>query len=177
MKLIELSSAGFDISINKKYLTKRTTCELFPEALNDIIQASLAIDNLYYSKFQAPPSTERIEFLRETENWFSSKNIEIHKNPYVTSTYGYKLDYDYKINLPKRTHNTFVKTVATPQKRILDSIVFNAMELKKLETSSEPLIIIKEQTNENTTKNFTQTLYSYNINNVMWNNIDSLMVA
>jgi hypothetical protein len=132
--------SGFGIKLDDaNILSVRTTIDNFPVNKLNIIQAMLAVNDMFYL---AASKTQSF-FLEDISGWFIKSNIRFFEDFKLTGKTGFTYPFDFAIPRSPKEPDRLIKTMPTPNKSSVQNIAlcwYDTKETRKADTKLITLI-------------------------------------
>jgi hypothetical protein len=167
-KELEIILNGFGVSLYGKKLVAVSDRRSFPEKKHNLIQAVLAIDDLY---IMTEPKVISF-FFGDVEKFLLSNDVRFSKNVILQGVSSFHHKFDLLIPASKELPERIVKVVNSPRKQTITSLIFSFEDTKKVR-ANEGIVIINDL-EKPIPSEVTGALQEYNIFQYSWRNKDEL---
>lgn len=168
-RLLQTALNGFGVKLNKNRIEAYATNANFPIKKHNLIQAMLAVNDLFYSLRSSTRST----FYEDVYNWLDSNEIRFSSNIKLPGISGYDYSFDFVIPKSKKYPERILHCVNNPSKASTERFIFAWNDTKQnrpIETMAIP--ILNDQ--DNTFSQSIMTAFNrYNINPISWSHIEN----
>src|ERR1017187_2175275 len=103
---------GFGVKLNNDALEIHATVDNFPSRKHDLVQAMLAVNDLFYL---AQPVVESL-FLEDVTSWLDGAEVRYIPNVKFTGISGYDHRFHFGIPKSKREPERIVESISRPTK-------------------------------------------------------------
>jgi len=156
--------SGFGVELNENSLYVNATVDNFSLKKHNILQAMLAVNDLFYL---ASPHIESF-FMEDVANWFDISDIRYTPKVKFVGKIGYDHLFDFVIPKSRRKGERIVHTLSNPQKNIAENLVFKWMDTKETRESNSNLYVFLNDTNDIVPPLVIEAFKNYDINPVLW---------
>jgi hypothetical protein len=108
--LLRMTLAGFGVKLNDEAIEVQTTPENFPLRKHNLIQAMLAVNDLFYL---AKPIVESL-FYEDVVAWLDANDIRYTPSVKFTGISGYDQHFDFAIPKSKKQPERIVQAITRP---------------------------------------------------------------
>lgn len=131
---------GFGVQRQGDSLTVRASTGNFSIKKHSLLQAMLAVDNIFYT---TPAHVERL-FLEDVTAWFEKNDVHYSHDMKVTGKSGYDHMFDFVIGKSRVSPERFVQTVTAPDKRAVSQSLFNCLDVSEARKDARFYIILND---------------------------------
>jgi hypothetical protein len=163
-EILRSTLAGFGVQINNDLLSVHATSESFPLKKHNIIQAMLAVNDLFYL---ASPHIENL-FLEDVTEWLDLSDIRYTPNIKFTGRSGYDHMFNFVIPKSRNKPERIIQTLSNPQKDYAESLVFKWLDTKEIRTDRSNLFVLLNYNNSKVSSSVIDALVNYNLKPVLW---------
>jgi hypothetical protein len=117
---------SFGVTLEGRQLTVVTSLEEAPQRKHDLVQAMLAINDMYVL---ARPSTVKF-FKQEVENYFEENGIRYSANVRLIGKSGYSQPFDFIIPRFQKKPERVIKALAHPDKNTASSYMWQVSDVR-----------------------------------------------
>ncbi len=162
--LLKMTLNGFGVQLQNEALVVRATPNNFALRKHNLIQAMLAVNDLFYL---AAPVVASL-FLEDVTQWLDLHNIRYTPNVKFTGKTGYDHLFDFVIPKSKVQPERIVKAINRPNKDMAESFVlawFDTREVRPPESKAYAFLNDNEQAPQ---PSVTDALHNYDVLPVLW---------
>jgi hypothetical protein len=163
-ELLSTTLAGFGVDLIDNRLYVNATSNNFSLKKHNILQAMLAVNDLFYL---ASPHIESF-FMEDVANWFDLSDIRYTPKVKFVGRIGYDHLFDFVIPKSRRKGERIVHTLSSPQKNSAENLVFKWMDTKETREQNSSLYVFLNDANENVSSSVVEAFKNYDINPVLW---------
>ena len=167
-KELEVILNGYGIILNKGQLTSIATTATFPMRKHNMIQAILAIDDLFVL---SQPKVESF-FLEDVINFLIQNEVRYSSNIILQGKSTFQHKFDILIHASKKSRERIVKVVNNPKKQNIIAHLF-AFEDTKLARDNDGIIILND-IDKIITPDVSQAIQEYGILEFPWSERENL---
>jgi Domain of unknown function DUF1829/Domain of unknown function DUF1828 len=126
--LLRMTLAGFGVKLNNDALEVRATRETFPIRKHNLIQAMLAVNDLFYL---AKPIVESL-FYEDVIAWLEGNDIRYTPKVKFTGTSGYDHLFDFVIPKSRKQPERIVQAINRPTRDTAESFAFAWLDTRQV---------------------------------------------
>ena len=163
--LLKMTLAGFGVEKkDQDELVVRATCNNFPLCKNKLIQAIMAVNDLFYL---AKPYITSV-FLEDVTEWVDSKNIRYTPKVKFTGKSGYDCFFDFVIPKSTKAPERILKVMNNPSKDAAQLLAFSWFDTKETRAGESKAYAIMNNNDRRLTSSVIDALKNYGIKPVPW---------
>ena len=162
--LLNMTLKGFGVKLNEEALEIHATKDSFPLRKHNLIQAMLAVNDLFYL---AKPMVESL-FFEDVTAWLDSINVRYTPKVKFTGTSGFDHLFDFVIPKSRHAPERVIQTINRPAKNTVEQVIFSwndTREIRSPEAQAYPLLNDAE---ESLSPSVTSALQNYGIRPIPW---------
>lgn len=163
-ELLKTTLAGFGVQLNQERLIVHATPENFSSKKHNIIQAMLAVNDLFYL---ASPYVASL-FVEDVTTWMELSNIRYTPNIKFTGKSGYDHMFDFVIPKSRQQPERIVQAIANPKKDSAGDLVFKWLDTKETRKSDSRLFAFLNDSNTVISQSVIDALKNYNLEPIPW---------
>ena len=167
-KLLETTLRGFGISCEKDELFTFATQENFPEKKHNMIQAMLAVNDLFYT---ASPHILSF-FVEDVMTWFDSIDVRYMQKVKFQGKSGYDNMFDFAIPKSKQCPERILQTISNPTIDSVQNIVFRWLDTRENRPEESKLITLINDGEKQVSPQITEAFANYDIQPIVWSKHD-----
>lgn len=164
--LLNLVLNGFGIKIENNALLVKTTQENFALKKHNLIQAILAVNDLFYV---SKPLVANI-FLDDVLGWLDLNDIRYTPNVKFTGRSGYDHYFDFVIPKSRQAPERLFKVINRPNKESAQSFVFSWIDTKEVRTPETKALAFLNDAEITPSVTVLDAFRSYDISPILWSN-------
>lgn len=159
---------GFGVQRDGDALFVHATPEDFPSRKHNLVQAILAVDDLFYL---ARPVVASL-FVEDVSAWLDSHDVRYTANIKLTGKSGYDHTFNFVIPASRKAPERLVRTVSRPSRSMVESITFAWIDVRESRPQKTTMYaIINDETTEPPAE-MVVALERYGITSVLWSQRD-----
>ncbi len=162
--LLKTTLAGFGVQLDNDQLIVHTTPENFSLKKHTIIQAMLAVNDLFYL---ASPFVASL-FVEDVTNWFELSDIRYTPKIKFTGKSGYDHMFDFVIPKSRKQPERLVQAIANPRKESAEALVFKWFDTKETRASDSRLYVFLNDTGSIVSSSVVDALRNYDLKPLLW---------
>src|SRR5579872_634110 len=125
--LLTMTLNGFGVKLNDESLEVHATSENFPLRKHNLIQAMLAVNDLFYL---AKPVVESL-FYEDVVAWLDANDIRYTPKPKFTGTSGYDHLFDFVVPRSRRQPERIVQAINRPTRDTAEAFIHAWSDTRK----------------------------------------------
>lgn len=171
-RLLEITLNGFGVKMIDKELTVNATSENFALRKHNLVQAMLAVNDLFYLSQTVITSL----FLEDVEAWLESNDIRYTPKVIFPGRTGFTYQFDFVIPKSRKQPERIVKAVNRPGRDTIQNLVLSWVDTK--ETRPDPEAIAYAFLNDSERSipgEVSEALRSYDLRPVPWSERDKFV--
>jgi Domain of unknown function DUF1829/Domain of unknown function DUF1828 len=162
--LLETAVRGFTVDATDNILSVRASAENFPLRKHALIQAILAVNDLFYT---ASP-TVRSLFKEDVEAWLRLSEIRFLPNVQFSGKTGYLHNFDFAIPQSGRAPERIMRAVSNPTKDATESFIFSWLDTREVRPSDSVAIAMLNDQEKVISGTVLEAFRQYDIEPVRW---------
>lgn len=172
-ELLKMTLAGFGVQLEDDQITVHATPEKFSLRKHNIIQAMLAVNDLFYL---ASPYVSSL-FYEDVAAWLDLANIRYTPKVKFTGKSGYDDMFDFVIPKSRQKPERIIQAVNNPQKDAVKALVFKWLDTKETRTPESKLYAFLNDSNINVSQSVIDALRNYEVEPVPWSERENSLKA
>lgn len=129
--LLELTLNGFGVKLNADALEVRATSQNFPLRKHNLIQAMLAVNDLFYL---AKPLVESL-FYEDVVGWLDANDVRYTPNVKFTGTSGFDYLFDFVVPKSRKQPERILQAINRPTRDTAESFILAWLDTHKVRPS------------------------------------------
>jgi len=162
--LLKMTLAGFGVQENEARLEVRATAENFPLRKHSLVQAMLAVNDLFYL---AMPMVASL-FYEDVVNWLDTCEIRYTPNVKFTGKSGYDHLFDFVIPKSRKQPERILQTITRPSKDTAEAAAFKWIDTKEVRPSDSRAYALLNDQEQKVPSGVREALQNYDIRPVAW---------
>jgi hypothetical protein len=168
--LLKMTLAGFGVQLQDERLEVQTSVHDFPRRKHDLVQAMLAVNDMFYMA----RSTVESLFYEDVMAWMDLSFIRYTPTVKFTGKSGFDHRFDFVIPKSRTQPERIIQTMNTPTRTAAESLVFSWEDTRDVRPSESTIFaLINDQEREAPTK-VIEALEQYELIPVLWSRRDSV---
>lgn len=163
-ELLKITLNGFGVKLESDALTVTATSKSFSARKHSLIQAMLAVNDMFYL---ASPIIKSL-FLEDVTAWLDSKEIRYVPNTKFSGASGYDHLFDFVIPSTKVQPERILKAINRPSKEAAELAAFAWLDTKSVRKADSKAYAIINDREQRVSPQTIEALKSYDINPVLW---------
>ncbi len=168
-KLIEQNLNGFGVKRNGNDLVTRATAQDFALRMHNLVQAMIAIDDLYY--LATPSRVSRFD--ADLVTWLNDSGISFDTKKFKGKT-GYNVDYKYVIPQSSKMPERMLLTIDNPDRNAVEQVAFRWLDIRDDRPSDARLYPILNDAHCISVMKEMDALRSHEISPIPWSERESV---
>lgn len=168
--LLKMTLAGFGVRENEGQLQVRATPENFPLRKHSLIQAMLAVNDLFYL---AMPMVASL-FYEDVVNWLDACDIRYMPRVKFTGQSGYDHLFDFAIPKSRKQPERILQSITRPSKETAEAAAFKWIDTRDVRPSDSRAYALLNDQEQKVPVGVREALDSYNIRAVAWTERDEV---
>ena len=165
-KILLTTLAGFGVQLENDTLTINTSAENFSMKKHSMIQAMLAVNDMFYL---ASPHIENF-FIEDVTQWFDHSEVRYAPKVKFSGTSGFDHLFDFVIPKSRLSGERLVQVLTNPSKDQVESLVFKWLDTKETRPEGSLLYTVLNDTVKEISSNVILALSNYHLNPFAWSN-------
>jgi hypothetical protein len=163
--LLKVTLNGFGVKLNESALEVRATAETFPSRKHDLVQAMLAVNDLFYL---AQPVVESL-FLEDVTAWLDGTEVRYIPNVKFTGISGYDHRFHFGIPKSRKEPERIVEAISRPTKESAADFIFRWNDTREVRAHDAQAYAILNDREHMVSPAVIDALSNYGISPVPWN--------
>ena len=163
-EILNTTIKGFGVSLDDNQIIVKTTIDNFPQKKHDLIQAMLAVNDLFYL---SKPQIQNL-FFDDVVNWFDSNDIRYVQKAKFSGKSGFDNMFDFSIPKSKKYSERLVQTVTNPSRENSLNLVFKWLDTKDERPSESILYALLNDSEKSISSQINDAFSNYGINVIPW---------
>lgn len=162
--LLEQTLAGFGIRTEGERLYVTATEANFPLQKHSLLQAMLAVGDLFY----LAKSTVKSLFLEDVAAWFDENDIRYTENVSFTGRSGYPHHFEFVIPKSRHAPERLLRPFNKPSRDQVESFFFSWYDTREVRPAGAQAIAILNDEEKSVPRNVAEALATYEIKPITW---------
>ncbi len=162
--LLTMTLNGFGIQLDGQALTTHASNNNFAFRKHNLIQAMLAVNDLFYL---AVPIVASV-FLEDVTEWLDLHEIRYIANIKFTGASGYDHMFDFVIPKSKKEPERILKTINRPGRDTAESFVWAWVDTREIRPPKSRAYVFLNDSERELSTPVLDAFYSYEIRPVLW---------
>jgi len=168
--LLRMTLAGFGVQEKEGRLEVRTTPQNFALRKHSLVQAMLAVNDLFYL---SQPMIEKL-FYEDVVTWLNATEIRYTPNVKFTGKSGYDHLFDFVIPKSRQQPERILQTITRPSKDTAEATAFKWIDTKDVRSPESRAYAILNDKEQRVPGGVLDALKNYDITPVPWSNRESV---
>jgi hypothetical protein len=174
--LLTLTLNGFGAKLEENALVMRASSENFPLRKHNLLQAILAVNDLFYLSVPMVASL----FLEDVTAWLDLNDIRYTPKVKFTGKSGYDHLFDFVIPASKKQPERILHTINKPSRDTAQSVAFSWIDTKSVRPENAMAYVLLNDSEHAPSASVIDALKNYDVNPVPWshrNDVRELLAA
>lgn len=164
--LLKTTLAGFGVQLNESSLEVRASQENFALRKHNLVQAILAVNDLFYL---AEPMIASL-FYEDVVNWLDVNEIRYIPNAKFTGKSGYDHLFDFAIPKSRKKPERFLQTINRPNRDTAEAIAFKWIDTKEVRPKGSLAYALLNDQEQTISSGVVAAIENYEMKAVLWSN-------
>ena len=162
--LLNMTLAGFGVQLNESRLEVHASPENFALRKHNLLQAMLAVNDLFYLAIPMVASL----FYEDVVSWLEASDIRFTPNGKFTGKSGYDHLFDFVIPKSRRQPERILHTITRPSKDTAEAAAFKWIDTRDVRSSDSRAYAFLNDQEQGVPQGVVDALGSYDIRPVIW---------
>lgn len=171
--LLKVALAGFGVGVNDGKLFVHANEDNFPLKKHNLIQAMLAVNDLFYL---AQPYVASV-FLEDVAAWLEQLEVRYMPSVKFTGKSGYDHMFDFAIPKSKQGPERLLRAINNPTKDTAQALVFSWVDTRNVRPPESKAYAILNDRERHVPSSVEEALLSYEVVPVPWSKRESVQEA
>lgn len=162
--LLRITLNGFGVHLEEGRLEVKASRENFALRKHSLIQAMLAVDDLFY--LAAP--VVRSLFFEDVQAWLDLQEIRYTPKVKFTGKSGYDHVFDFVIPKSKAKPERIIRTINRPSRDTAEALAFSWVDTREVRPASSRAYAILNDSDREPSSSVVEALKSYDVHPVLW---------
>lgn len=167
-ELLQTILNGFGVHLDDRALTVQATRDDFPRRKHSLLQAMLAVDDLYVL---ASGQVQSI-FLEDVAAWLDSQDVRYTPSVNFLGKSGFSHHFDFVVPKSKSQPERIIKAVTRPSREAAQGLVFAWQDTKVVRPSTAMPVALLNDEEHRVPPMVMEALGQYGIKSVLWSKRD-----
>src|SRR5271166_2161096 len=162
--LLQMTLNGFGVKLNAEGIEVHATPENFPLRKHNLIQAMLAVNDLFYL---AKPMVESL-FLEDVIAWLDSNEVRYTPKVKFTGISGYDHLFDFVIPKSRKQPERIVQAINRPTRDTAEAFIYKWTDTREVRSPDSKAYAVLNDTSQPVPSGVIDAFRNYAINLVPW---------
>jgi hypothetical protein len=162
--LLKMTLNGFGVKLRNEALEVNTTAENFPLRKHNLIQAMLAVNDLFYL---AKPIVESL-FFEDVIAWLDANEIRYTPRLKFTGTSGYDHLFDFVIPKSRNQPERILQAITRPTRDTAESFIYAWQDTREVRPPESKAFAVLNDSEQPVSGSVIDALSNYQIQPVPW---------
>lgn len=172
-ELLRTTLAGFGVQLNDGQLMVRATAETFALKKHSLIQAMLAVNDLFYL---ASPFVSSL-FYEDVVKWLDLSDIRYTPKVKFSGKSGYDHMFDFVIPKSRNQPERIIQAISNPKKDSVEATVFKWLDTRDTRSPDSKLFAFLNDETITVSESIQDALRSYELQPIPWSRREEVREA
>lgn len=163
-QILQTTLNGFGVNIVDKELTTVATSRQFALRKHSLIQAILAVGDLFYL---ARPHVRSL-FVEDVQSWLDINDVRYTPNIKLTGKSGFDHVFEFVIPKSKQSPERLLKPVNHPDRDTVQSVIMSWLDTRETRTSDSLVYAMLNDRDTKISRTVEDALDNYDIKRIRW---------
>lgn len=169
--MFRMTLNGFGVHANGQALEVNASEENFPLRKHNLVQAMLAVNDLFYL---ASPMIASL-FHEDVTDWLDLSNIRFTPSVKFTGKSGYDHRFDFVIPKSRSQPERVLRAINRPTRDNAQAMVFSWIDTKEVRSSESRAYAILNDSEKAVSQNILDAMQNYEVHPLQWSNRDEAL--
>jgi len=171
--LLRMTLAGFGVQREGDELIIRASTENFPQKKHNLLQAMLAVNDLF---FTATPIVTSL-FVEDVAVWLDQKDIRYMPRVKLTGRSGFDYVFDFAIPKSKSRPERLIKAINRPSTDAAKSFILSWLDTREARPDDSTAVAFLNDTEHEVSSSVLSAFSSYDVEVTQWSNREQYVEA
>ncbi|MGE4318643.1 MAG: DUF1829 domain-containing protein [Deferribacterales bacterium] len=162
--LLNVTLSGFGVVRNGNELVVKATSDNFPLKKHSLIQAMLAVNDLFYL---ASPYVKQL-FYEDVVAWLDEKDVRYVPSVKFSGQSGFDHNFDFVVPKSRNYPERILQTITSPKKDSAENLIYKWLDTKASRKEDAILYAVLNDTENTVSSSVTTILKNYNVVPLVW---------
>lgn len=164
--ILRAALAGFGVQQDGNNLEVRATKKDFAQKKHDLVQAMLAVNDMFYL---AQPLVKSL-FVEDVTNWLDEHEVRYTENIKLSGKSG--LDHRFHIVIPKSRNQPerILQAINKPDRQVIEPFIFAWEDTREVRSPNSTAYALLNDQDKRVTSNALAALEAYDVVPILWSN-------
>jgi hypothetical protein len=163
-ELLNTTLAGFGIKLKDNILSVIATADNFSMRKHNIVQAMLAINDMFYL---ASPHIESL-FLEDVTKWLDLSDVRYTPRINFKGKSGYDHFFDFVIPKSRTKGERILQALSNPKKDSAEALIFKWQDTREMRTGDSQLFVLMNDAERTISGSVIDAFRNYQLKPVLW---------
>lgn len=170
LELLKLTLNGFGVHLNERCLEIRASKDNFAPRKHSLIQAMLAVNDLFYTTGSVVASL----FYEDVETWLNQFEIRYTPRVKFTGKSGYDHLFDFVIPKSRRQPERILRSINRPDRDSAQALAFSWFDTKEVRPTDSKAYAFLNDSERSISINVLEALRNYDVKPIPWSERNSV---
>lgn len=162
--LLETTLNGFGVQLTGDALLVETTPETFARKKHNLVQAMLAVNDLFY----VASATVANLFWEDVSDWLTLRDVRFTPRAKFTGKTGYDHLFDFVIPASRHAPERILQTINRPNRDTAQAVAFAWIDTKEVRSASSRVYAMLNDSEHEPTPAVLDALKNYGVEPIRW---------
>jgi hypothetical protein len=168
-QLLDTTVNGFGVRLEGKALTTSATADQFPLQKHSLVQAILAVNDLF---FVARPNVRSL-FVEDAQQWLDSHDVRYTPNVKFSGKSGFDHVFDFVIPKSRLRPERILKTINNPSRDSAQSLIMAWLDTRNTRPQEAQAYALLNDRDASVSDQIQRALANYSIEPILWSHRDT----
>jgi len=169
-ELLKLTLNGFGVQLRESALEVHASSENFPLRKHNLVQAMLAVNDMFY----LATSTVASLFYEDVESWLEMHDVRYTPSIKFTGKSGYDHVFDFVIPKSRKQPERILKAINRPSRDTAQAVAFSWIDTKEVRSPESRAYALLNDTEHAISGTVLDALSNYDVTPVLWSQRDQV---
>jgi hypothetical protein len=169
-EMLQTTLRGYGINLEGDALSVTATPETFAQRKHDLVQAILAINDMFY---MASPVVNSL-FIEDVGNWLRNADVRALPKVRVTGKSGYDYTFDFAIPASRTAPERIVEAINHPTRDLIKRVAFAWIDTREARSPGSRAYALINDREGPPPQDALSALRSYDVQPVLWSRRDDV---
>lgn len=162
--LLRMTLGGFGVQMGDGQLQVKATAETFSSKKHDLIQAMLAINDMFFLSSAVVANL----FYEDVVAWMEAHEIRFIRDIKFTGKSGYDHRFDFVIPKSRKKPERILKAISSPSKETAEMLAFSWIDTKEVRSPDSKAYAFLNDSERAVSSAILDALESYDVRPIVW---------
>lgn len=169
--LLKMTLNGFGVQLEDRELQVRATADNFGRRKHDLIQAMLAVNDMFY---MAMPLVASL-FYEDVVAWLDANDVRYTPNVKLTGKSGYDHRFDFVIPKSRKQPERIIQTINSPSRNTAEAAAFAWIDTRETRSADSKSYAFLNDQEQRVPVSALSAFENYQMKPVIWSNREAVL--